>query len=62
MNFDFESDGAYDLALTNLSIYDYIDMNLSQVEFSLCDDSSYDEGVSCTSTMSCSAIDCANLM
>lgn len=58
MNFNFESNGAYNSALTNLSIYDYIDLNLSQVEFSVCDnDSDYDddEGVYC------SAIDYANL-
>ena len=54
MNFNFESNGAYNSALTNLSIYDYIDLNLSQVEFSLCDNDD-DEGVYCSS------IDCANL-
>ena len=59
MNFNFESNGAYNSALTNLSIYDYIDLNISQVEFSVCDsdddDDNDDEGAYC------STIDCANL-
>ena len=57
MNFNFESNGAYNSALTNLNIYDYIDLNISQVEFSVCDSDNDDddEGVYC------SAIDCANL-
>ena len=47
---DYES---YDTALTNLSIYDYIDLNLSQVEFDL----DAEDGI----LICCDSIDAANL-
>ena len=52
MNFNLESDSTYNLALTNLSIYDYIDLNLAE---GYNDDTDED-------AVYCDAIDSANLM
>lgn len=51
MNFDLESGSGCNLALTNLSICDYVDLNLSEAY----DDDTDEDDVYC------SAIDCANL-